>query len=218
LTRPVRRRPARLRALPLVLVATLVAAGASATAARYWPSSAGAPLAGRPGLAANGAAKSQAIARPKLDRAASSHASVPGPSAASSAAKPAALAPEAAPAAAADVVRRGAAGRSLPRAAAKAASPAPSPATARADHEATLMLEALRTRNSGNAARVGELAEEYRRKHPHGPLQEEALALSVEAAAARRDPNAAALARDYLLRYPRGRFAAQAARVLREAP
>jgi hypothetical protein len=87
----------------------------------------------------------------------------------------------------------------------------------RADLEATLMLEALRTRNSGDAERVGKLAEEYQRKHPHGPLQEEALALALEAAAARRDPSAARLARDYLRRYPNGRFQAQAARVLRDA-
>jgi hypothetical protein len=87
----------------------------------------------------------------------------------------------------------------------------------RADLEATLMLEALRTRNSGDAERVGKLAEEYQRKHPHGPLQEEALALALEAATARRDPSAARLARDYLRRYPNGRFQAQAARVLRDA-
>jgi hypothetical protein len=87
----------------------------------------------------------------------------------------------------------------------------------RADLEATLMLEALRTRNSGDAERMGKLAEEYRRKHPPGPLQEEALALALEAAAARRDASAERLARDYLRRYPGGRFQAQAARVLREA-
>ncbi len=114
---------------------------------------------------------------------------------------------------------------------AERAEPEPSPPTieepkpkkarssqpSRADLEATLMLEALRTRNSGDAERVGKLAEEYQRKHPSGPLQEEALALALEAAAARRDPSAARLARDYLRRYPGGRFQAQAARVLRDA-
>jgi hypothetical protein len=87
----------------------------------------------------------------------------------------------------------------------------------RTDLEATLMLEALRTRNSGDAERVGKLAEEYQRKHPKGPLQEEALALALEAAAARGDPSAARLAREYLRRYPGGRFQPQAARVLRDA-
>jgi hypothetical protein len=114
---------------------------------------------------------------------------------------------------------------------AERAEPEPSPSTieepkpkkarssqpSRTDLEATLMLEALRTRNSGDAERVGKLAAEYQRKHPKGPLQEEALALALEAAAARRDPSAARLARDYLRRYPGGRFQAQAARVLRDA-
>jgi len=45
-------------------------------------------------------------------------------------------------------------------------------------------------------------------------LVEDALALSIEAAAARKDPRAAEYARRYLARYPSGRFRGMAERVL----
>jgi hypothetical protein len=45
-------------------------------------------------------------------------------------------------------------------------------------------------------------------------LQEEALALSIEAAAALGDEEARRLSASYLQRYPQGRFRAQAQRVL----
>lgn len=80
--------------------------------------------------------------------------------------------------------------------------------------DAELLVEAMRARSAGDSQRVSELVNAYRAKHPRGVLQEEALILSIEAAAARRAPNAAALSREYLARFPRGRFAAQAKRVL----
>ena len=85
--------------------------------------------------------------------------------------------------------------------------------------DAELLVEAMRARSAGDAKRVSQLVGEYRAKHPQGVLQEEALILSIESAVARRAPSSGALAREYLSRYPSGRFAAQARRALAaEAP
>ncbi len=70
-------------------------------------------------------------------------------------------------------------------------------------------------RNGGDAGRAARLLERYRNDNPDGVLAEEALALSIEAAVARKDPDARRLARHYLAKYPKGRFtkaARQAAR------
>jgi hypothetical protein len=88
------------------------------------------------------------------------------------------------------------------------AEPADPPASA------ALMVEAMRERRAGNLARARELSSEYRLKYPGGALQEEALALSIEAAAALGDDEARRLATLYLQRYPSGRFRAQAQRVM----
>jgi len=47
---------------------------------------------------------------------------------------------------------------------------------------------------------------EYRSRFPQGALQEEALALNLESLVALSDRRAGPLSREYLRRYPRGRF------------
>ncbi len=75
--------------------------------------------------------------------------------------------------------------------------------------------EAVRAlRKQGDAARAQALLDQYLRANPHGALAEDALALSIEAAAARKDPSAADYARRYLARYPNGRFKTVAERAL----
>jgi hypothetical protein len=97
-------------------------------------------------------------------------------------------------------------------------TPKPAPAKTRAadpvEASAALMVDAMRARRAGNFARVRDLSSEYRLKYPSGGLQEEALALSIEAAAALGDAEAYRLAALYLQRYPQGRFRGQAQRAL----
>ena len=98
-----------------------------------------------------------------------------------------------------------------PPAKARSAEPSDAPASA------ALVVEAMRERRAGNFARVRQLSAEYRLQYPGGALQEEALALSIEAGAALGDDEARRLAATYLQRYPRGRFRAQADRVVGSA-
>ena len=78
-------------------------------------------------------------------------------------------------------------------------------------------VKALRRDRDPGRAQV--LLEDYLRLHPGGALVEEALALSIEAAAARGDEAAATLAAEYLRRFPAGRFREVARRAqLRFAP
>lgn len=101
--------------------------------------------------------------------------------------------PSAAPA---DSSASGSAKSLAPRGAAKLAGEDPAP-----------VLEALRSlRKSGDPDRAQQLLDGYLRSHPKGALSEEALALAIEAALARRDPRAADYARQYLAKYPKGRF------------
>jgi outer membrane protein assembly factor BamD (BamD/ComL family) len=67
-------------------------------------------------------------------------------------------------------------------------------------------------RHGGDAREASRLLERYRVQNPDGVLAEEALALSIEAAVAKRDPEAKLLARQYLSKYPNGRFAPAARR------
>jgi hypothetical protein len=76
--------------------------------------------------------------------------------------------------------------------------------------EVELLWQAMQARQSGDTEKVRQLTEEYRAKNPTGELGEEALALALEAALARSDPQAITLAREYLRRFPQGRFVAQA--------
>jgi hypothetical protein len=92
-----------------------------------------------------------------------------------------------------------------------------SPAKAAAVHDGedpTPVLEAIRAlREDGDATRAGELLAGYLRTHPRGVLAEDALALSIEAAAARHDTRAASdLGRRYLAQFPHGRYRAFAQR------
>lgn len=85
----------------------------------------------------------------------------------------------------------------------------------RAGEDPTQVAEAVRAlRKQGDPARAQALLDQYLRGNPRGALAEDALALSIEAAAARKDPRAAEYARRYLARYPNGRFRAAAERAL----
>jgi hypothetical protein len=80
-------------------------------------------------------------------------------------------------------------------------------AVAAAAHEDTLVLEAMRAlRVQRNPVRARSLLSRYLASHPNGELAEEALALSIEAAVAHQDADAASLAARYLSRYPSGPF------------
>jgi len=85
----------------------------------------------------------------------------------------------------------------------------------RAGEDPSLVAEAVRAlRKQGDASRAQALLDQYLRANPRGALAEDALALSIEAAAARKDPRAADYARRYLARYPNGRFHVVAERAL----
>ena len=84
---------------------------------------------------------------------------------------------------------------------------------------AELMVEAMEARRAGKMARAERLLAEYRHRYPNGVLQEEALALSLEAAALRGDTDSAAeLAQEYLRRFPAGRFGARVRQVVKTLP
>jgi 2-oxoglutarate dehydrogenase E2 component (dihydrolipoamide succinyltransferase) len=81
------------------------------------------------------------------------------------------------------------------------------PAPAAPTDDPALVATALRAlRREHDAARASALVEEYLRRWPSGALTEEAMALAVEAAAARHDARAQAWAARYLARFPNGRF------------
>jgi hypothetical protein len=85
----------------------------------------------------------------------------------------------------------------------------------RAGEDPSQVAEAVRAlRKQGDAARAQALLDQYLKSNPRGALAEDALALSIEAAAARKDPRAADYARRYLARYPNGRFRGVAERAL----
>jgi len=85
----------------------------------------------------------------------------------------------------------------------------------RVGEDPSQVAEAVRAlRKQGDAARAQTLLDQYLKANPHGALAEDALALSIEAAAARKDPRAADYARRYLSRYPNGRFKSVAERAV----
>lgn len=86
----------------------------------------------------------------------------------------------------------------------------------KAHSDSILVHDAVKAlRNGGDAAQAAELLKSYRAKNPQGVLAEEALALSIEAAVQNHDDNARQLARQYLAKYPNGRFVAAARRAVR---
>jgi hypothetical protein len=82
--------------------------------------------------------------------------------------------------------------------------------------ESVLMVQAVRAlRHDNDPTRAQALAEEALRRYPKGPQVEEAMVLSMEAAAARGDAAGAQRAAErYLARFPSGRFADRARLVL----
>lgn len=87
-------------------------------------------------------------------------------------------------------------------------APTAAPATPpSAGAEAALVHSAVKAlRRDGDPEKAAALLDRYAAREPQGPLAEEALALRVEAAAARKDPEACAYARQYLARHPEGRY------------
>jgi len=90
----------------------------------------------------------------------------------------------------------------------RAAPFAPAP---RGEQDTRTVLEGMRAlRVDRDPVRARALLASYLDRQPNGALAEEALALSIEAAVAHRDSDAAALAARYLRRYPAGSFCALA--------
>jgi hypothetical protein len=104
-------------------------------------------------------------------------------------------------------------GASVPSGALSAGPPATPPAAATGPG-AALVIEAMKARRTGDPARAARLLNEYRTKYPDGALQEEALVLSIEAAASLGDASVGELARTYLTLFPNGRFGNRVERVL----
>jgi hypothetical protein len=97
-----------------------------------------------------------------------------------------------------------------------AKTPSVPPPSRAVDPEAILVLDATRAlHRDHDAKRALKLLVEYRRRFPRGDLQEESLALAIEAKSTRNDRGAAVLADEYLLRYPGGRFREEALRAHR---
>jgi hypothetical protein len=70
-------------------------------------------------------------------------------------------------------------------------------------------------RRDGDPALAARLLAESRKHSANGPLAEEALSLQIEAASALGDGRARSFAREYLARYPTGRYASMARDALR---
>jgi hypothetical protein len=83
--------------------------------------------------------------------------------------------------------------------------------SAAAGEDTSVVLEAMRAlRLERNPVRARVLLARYLDRHPTGTLAEEALAMSIEAAVAHQDADAAALGARYLRLYPSGPFHALA--------
>ena len=102
--------------------------------------------------------------------------------------------------------------------ASEAPKPSPKPderARGKGGEDPTQVLDAMKAlRAEGDPAKAQGLLNDYMKQHPNGMLSEDALALSIEAAAARRDPRAKDYARRYLAQFPNGKYRALATRAL----
>jgi len=215
LARPQRRAPLVLR--PVVVIAVLVGGGAIASAAlghlpdwvrrayeRLAPAAARAPVAT--------AAREHRVRRTRPAEP-SPAAIVTMPPAAPPAPEPATaplIAPPP-PARAATLATRPALARHREGAILRA-RPAPQPDAREQTGPVLAAMQALR--RDHDPARARALLDAYLARHPNGAMAEEALAISIEAAAARHDPDAAQLASRYLARYPTGPFCSLARQTL----
>ena len=88
-------------------------------------------------------------------------------------------------------------------------SAADRPERGRRSDDSSLVFDAVRALRQDRApTHALELLQQYSQLHPRGPLAEEVLALSIEAATMCGDPRAQALIDRYLSRYPSGHFRA----------
>ena len=84
---------------------------------------------------------------------------------------------------------------------------------------AALVLGAMRAlRKEHDPVRAARLLSEYRTHHAGGSLDEEALALAIEAGGASGDGSGVRFAKDYVARYPQGRFTRSAQAALASSP
>jgi hypothetical protein len=85
-------------------------------------------------------------------------------------------------------------------------------------HDSALVHRAVRAlRREHNPRLAARLLQEHRLAYPDSPLAEEVLSLRIEAAVALSDARAGALAREYVTRYPHGRYAHVARQALPDA-
>ena len=107
----------------------------------------------------------------------------------------------------------------LPAPPEEAPAPAPVPSVHHArlvrSEDPSLVVSAIQAlRQDHDPGRASRLLAAYLRTYPRGALVEEAVALSFEAADARKSPAASAFAQRYLRDYPQGRFRIAAERLL----
>ena len=205
-----RRRSAALR--PAIAAAILVGCGAAASAALgHWPTLVSDAYRR---LVSPSPAVAPAIAEARPPGVASGHARRDPPVKASAPAAGAAAIVEPSPSPSAPAPRREPIATARTSARTSPRSPAPAAA-----EDTSPVLEAMRAlRLEENPARARRLLARYLARHPSGALAEEAQAMTIEAAVAHHDADAAALARRYLRRYPAGHFSALARQTLAHEP
>lgn len=86
---------------------------------------------------------------------------------------------------------------------------------AASSEESVFVIDAMTAlRREHDPAKAMGLLDRYLAVYPRGALHEEALVLAVEATSASHDPRAPQFAREYLQKYPTGRFAESARRIV----